>query len=92
MTSDFSKKLFIFISVVFLLLMMGPYFGIHPLGAPSLPANVTEHSRRLVTKPSLILSDEDAMDAMSNNSPSQLSDEPDIVDDVQNKETHGQNK
>lgn len=36
MTSDTSNKVLILLVLVFLIVMLGPYFGFHPLGKPEL--------------------------------------------------------
>lgn len=47
MQSESSKKLFIFFGVLLLVLLIGPYFGIHLLGEPVIP----EHAPRVTERP-----------------------------------------
>lgn len=37
MANDTSKKLFIFIGMVLVVILLGPYLGIHLLGDPEIP-------------------------------------------------------
>lgn len=45
MSSDFLKKLFIFVGILFLIVMIGPYLGLHPLGTPSIPQSALDRLR-----------------------------------------------
>lgn len=54
MNSDFSRKLFIFVGLLFLFLMLGPYFGVHPFGTPLIP----KREDRFVLPPALSIEDD----------------------------------
>lgn len=79
MQPDFLKKLFIFVGIIFFILMLGPYFGLHPLGAPTIPRAAMERMKRKNAPAPMMLPDDDAMVAVPHEQMHDM-EELDIID------------
>ncbi len=82
MQGDFLKKLFIFVGVIFFVAMIGPYFGLHPLGSPTVPRSVSEGLKRRIQAPPSLLPADDEMLPVSPDS--EFEEELDIIEDDEN--------
>ncbi len=83
MEGDFLKKLFIFVGVIFFILMLGPYFGLHPLGTPTVPRSAIDRMKRNSPKIPALLPDDDEMIAVPREAIDESLEELDIIDDYE---------